>query len=230
MNDQNTSQTANGGTEHILDLTSNIVVAFVSNSHMHLQKDDLSDLIKATFGTLTDLGGMKVEAAPAVAEAPVKKEPFTSIRKSVQPEYLVCLHDGTKVKMLKRYLMTNYQQTPEQYRTEFNLPADYPMVAPEYSNKRRELAKAIGLGTKGRVSKGAIEALAAVTETDPKVVAAEAAGKTAPAEGDANASKSDAAPAKRAPRRKKADAATGTAPKRRSRKAAEPAKADAAAA
>ena len=78
-------------------------------------------------------------------EAP-KLEPAVSIRASVKPDYLVCLEDGKKLKMLKRYLRTNYDMSPEEYRERWNLPADYPMVAPNYAEKRRELAKKIGLG------------------------------------------------------------------------------------
>ena len=79
-------------------------------------------------------------------EAP--PEPAVSIRASVKPDYIVCLEDGKKLKMLKRHLMTHYNMTPEDYRQRWNLPADYPMVAPNYAEKRRELAKKIGLGRK----------------------------------------------------------------------------------
>src|SRR3546814_4400820 len=80
----------------------------------------------------------------------VKQEPAVSIRASIKPDYIVCLEDGKKLKMLRRHLMTHYNMTPEDYRAKWNLPKDYPMVAPNYAEKRRALAKAIGLGTKGR--------------------------------------------------------------------------------
>jgi len=80
----------------------------------------------------------------------VKQEPAVSIRSSIKPDFIVCLEDGKKLKMLKRHLMTHYQMTPEQYRTKWNLPAEYPMVAPNYAEQRRTLAKKIGLGTKRR--------------------------------------------------------------------------------
>jgi predicted transcriptional regulator len=78
----------------------------------------------------------------------VKQEPAVSVRASIRPDYIVCLEDGKKLKMLKRHLMTHYQLTPDQYRAKWNLAADYPMVAPNYAEQRRSLAKKIGLGTK----------------------------------------------------------------------------------
>src|SRR5690606_13919951 len=92
-------------------------------------------------GALSGLG----QEAP---EAEQKPEPAVSIRSSVKPDYIVCLEDGKKLKMLKRHLMTHYNLTPDQYRQRWSLPADYPMVAPNYAEKRRELAKKIGLGRK----------------------------------------------------------------------------------
>jgi predicted transcriptional regulator len=84
-----------------------------------------------------------------VAEAPSEPlKPAVPVRKSVTPEYLVCLEDGKKLKMLKRHLMTHYNMTPEEYRAKWKLPTDYPMVAPNYAEQRRTLAKKIGLGTK----------------------------------------------------------------------------------
>lgn len=214
MNDM-TTQTADAGNSNILDMTTSIVVAFVSNSHVHVSKDDLSGLITTTFQTLNGLGG--AAAAPeAAAEAPAKQEPAVSIRASVKPDYLVCLEDGAKVKMLKRYLMTNFNLTPEQYRAKWGLPSDYPMVSPNYSAKRRDLAKAIGLGTKGRAANKAIETLAEVTETDPKIVAAEAKGETPKAEASAEAPKA------RRGGRKPAAAKAEPAPKRRTRAKSQP--------
>ena len=89
-----------------------------------------------------------IEDIPAEPEA--KQEPAVSIRASVKPDYLVCLEDGKKLQMLRRHLMTHYGMTPDDYRAKWNLPKDYPMVAPNYTEKRRALAKEIGLGTKGR--------------------------------------------------------------------------------
>ena len=137
--------------ETLITLTSDIVAAHVSNNSVAV--GDLPALISNVYGALAGLG----QAAP-VAEAP--PEPAVSIRSSVKPDHIVCLEDGKKLKMLKRHLMTHYNLTPEQYRARWNLPADYPMVAPNYAEKRRELAKKIGLGRRpgarrGRPSKAA---------------------------------------------------------------------------
>jgi predicted transcriptional regulator len=127
--------------ETLITLTADIVAAHVSNNSVAVS--DLPVLIANVHGALAGLGG----AAP-VPE--VKQEPAVSVRASIKPDYIVCLEDGKKLKMLKRHLMTHYQLTPEQYRAKWNLPADYPMVAPNYAEQRRTLAKKIGLGTKRR--------------------------------------------------------------------------------
>jgi predicted transcriptional regulator len=128
-------------TETLITLTADIVSAHVSNNSVAVS--DLPTLIQNVHSALTGLG----QAVPAPE---VKLEPAVSIRSSVKPDYVVCLEDGKKLKMLKRHLMTHYQMTPEQYRAKWNLPADYPMVAPNYAEQRRTLAKKIGLGTKRR--------------------------------------------------------------------------------
>jgi predicted transcriptional regulator len=128
-------------TETLITLTADIVSAHVSNNSVAVS--DLSTLIQNVHDALAGLG------EPA-AEPVAKQEPAVSVRASVKPDYIVCLEDGKKLKMLKRHLMTHYQMTPEQYRTKWNLPADYPMVAPNYAEQRRSLAKKIGLGTKPR--------------------------------------------------------------------------------
>lgn len=127
--------------ETLVTLTADIVAAHVSNNSVAVS--DLPVLIANVHGALTGLGG------PAPTPE-VKQEPAVSVRSSIKPDYIVCLEDGKKLKMLKRHLMTHYQMTPEQYRTKWNLPADYPMVAPSYAEQRRSLAKKIGLGTKRR--------------------------------------------------------------------------------
>lgn len=127
--------------ETLITLTADIVAAHVSNNSVAVS--DLPVLIANVHGALAGLGG----TAP-VPE--VKQEPAVSVRSSIKPDYIVCLEDGKKLKMLKRHLMTHYQMTPEQYRAKWNLPADYPMVAPNYAEQRRTLAKKIGLGTKRR--------------------------------------------------------------------------------
>lgn len=125
--------------ETLITLASDIVAAHVSNNSVAVE--ELPALITNVYGALAGLG----QAAPAPEPAP---EPAVSIRTSIKPDYIVCLEDGKKLKMLKRHLMTHYGLTPDQYRQRWNLPADYPMVAPNYAEKRRELAKKIGLGRK----------------------------------------------------------------------------------
>lgn len=129
----------NDQNENLVALTADIVSAHVSNNSVAVS--DLPALIANVHGALTGLG------APAVVEIE-KQEPAVSIRASVKPDFIVCLEDGKKLKMLKRHLMTAYQMTPEQYRAKWNLPADYPMVAPNYAEQRRALAHKIGLGRK----------------------------------------------------------------------------------
>lgn len=132
--------------ETLITLTSDIVAAHVSNNSVAV--DEVPALISKVYGALAGLGQA---AAPAPAE---ELKPAVSIRASVKPDYIVCLEDGVKLKMLKRHLMTHYNMTPEQYRARWNLPADYPMVAPAYAEKRRELAKKIGLGRKPGQKRG----------------------------------------------------------------------------
>jgi predicted transcriptional regulator len=125
--------------ETLITLTSDIVAAHVSNNDVAVES--VPDLITQVYGALAGLGNdVQPEEAPP--------EPAVSIRASIKPDYIVCLEDGKKLKMLKRYLRTNFNMTPEEYRARWNLPADYPMVAPNYAEKRRDLAKKIGLGRK----------------------------------------------------------------------------------
>ncbi len=125
--------------ETLITLTSDIVAAHVSNNDVAVA--DLPGLITNVYGALANLG-----ETPVVEEA--KPQPAVAIRNSIKPDYIVCLEDGKKLKMLKRYLRTNFDMTPEEYRARWGLAADYPMVAPNYAEKRRDLAKKIGLGRK----------------------------------------------------------------------------------
>jgi predicted transcriptional regulator len=129
----------NDTNETLITLTSDIVAAHVSNNSVSV--DDLPLLITNVYGALSGLG----QPVAVVEKLP---EPAVSIRASVKPDHIVCLEDGKKLKMLKRHLMTHYNLTPDQYRQRWSLPADYPMVAPSYAEKRRDLAKKIGLGRK----------------------------------------------------------------------------------
>lgn len=125
--------------ETLIALTSDIVSAHVGNNVVAV--GDLPTLISNVYNALSEID------KPAAAAEPVL-EPAVSVRASVKHDYLVCLEDGKKLKMLKRHLATHYKMTPEQYRARWNLPADYPMVAPAYSEKRRDLAMTFGLGRK----------------------------------------------------------------------------------
>jgi len=131
--------TANGS--HI-ELTAEIVSAYVSNNTV--AASDIPALINQVHAALARVSGDGGEAA---AE-PLK--PAVSVKKSITPEHIVCLEDGKKFKSLKRHLRTQYNMTPEQYRDKWNLPADYPMVAPNYAAARSQLAKQMGLGQQRR--------------------------------------------------------------------------------
>ncbi len=134
MNDQDIDQS-------LITLTADIVGAHVSNNSVSLS--DLPLLIANVHGALSALG--TPNAAPEL-----RADPKVSIRASIKPDYIVCLEDGKQMKMLKRHLSTDHGMTPDEYRKKWGLNSDYPMVAPNYSEQRRTLAKSIGLGTKGR--------------------------------------------------------------------------------
>jgi len=127
--------------QDLLGLTAEIVSAHVSNNPVSIS--DLPALIQEVYRTLSSVG--------QPIAAPVEKpQPAVPIKKSITPEYLICLEDGRKLKMLKRHLKTAFNLTPDQYREKWGLGADYPMVAPNYTKHRSSLAKRIGLGTKPR--------------------------------------------------------------------------------
>ena len=131
----------------ITSLTARIVAAYVS--HHQLPVSELPRLIQSVRDSLQRL------TAPA-EEAPAKEElrPAVAIKKSVTPDYIVCLEDGKKLKMLKRHLMSSYGITPDEYRAKWGLPSDYPMVAPNYAKARSDLALQLGLGKGGAGRKG----------------------------------------------------------------------------
>ena len=122
-----------------IELAAEIVAAFVANNSLPIS--ELPALIHSVHAALTGVASGSANAAPPVE----KKEPAVSIRKSITPDYLVCLDDGRKFKSLRRHL-AGLGMTPEQYRAKWKLPNDYPMVAPNYAAQRSELAKKIGLG------------------------------------------------------------------------------------
>jgi predicted transcriptional regulator len=124
--------------EEILRMTAEVVSAYLSNNV--LPAAQISEVIQAVHGSLNALGSRQNELA---AEPP---RPAVPVKKSVTPDYIVCLEDGKKLKMLKRHLRSTYNMTPDEYRTKWGLPSDYPMVAPNYAKQRSEFAKKIGLG------------------------------------------------------------------------------------
>ena len=124
----------------LLELTTEIVAAHVSNNTLPV--NDLPQLIQEVYKTLANVGNSQLSVE--------RLQPAISVKKSISPDYIVCLEDGKKLKMLKRHLKTAYNMTPEQYREKWGLPRDYPMVAPNYAKHRSSLAKKIGLGTKPR--------------------------------------------------------------------------------
>lgn len=130
----------------LLALTTEIVSSHVSNNTV--SQHDMSGLIEQVFRTLSGLG-----TGGTAAVSGDRPMPAIPIKKSVTPDYIVCLEDGKKLKMLKRHLKTAYDMTPEEYRERWGLPADYPMVAPNYAKQRSRLAKDIGLGTTGKTKK-----------------------------------------------------------------------------
>jgi predicted transcriptional regulator len=124
--------------DDILKLATEIVAAYVSNNP--IPASELPAMIKSVHSTLGGLGGV------AQSEIQTSQKPAVPVKRSVNPDYIICLEDGKKLKMLKRYLRSNYNMTPEEYRAKWGLPADYPMVAPNYAAQRSEFAKKIGLG------------------------------------------------------------------------------------
>lgn len=141
MSDDNNSDIKS---REVLELTSEIVAAHVSNNSVAMT--ELPNLIEQVYKTLANVG----KDTEAQSERPT---PAVAIRKSVTPDFIICLEDGKKLKMLKRHLKTAYNMTPDEYRERWGLPSDYPMVAPNYAKQRSSLAKAIGLGTRPRTKK-----------------------------------------------------------------------------
>jgi len=134
-----------GADDTLLTLTADIVAAHVSNNSVAV--NDLPNLIQNVHSALNGISQQSAAPEP-------RPEPRVPIRSSIKPDYIVCLEDGKRLKMLKRHLMTHYNLTPDQYRQKWGLAADYPMVAPNYAEQRRKLAKSIGLGTKRKRTRG----------------------------------------------------------------------------
>jgi predicted transcriptional regulator len=137
----------------LVRLTARVVAAYVK--HSFVPASGVPGVVESVFGAFAR------SVAPADDPAAEKPVPAVPINRSVRPDYIVCLEDGKKLKMLKRHLWTHYGMTPDEYRRKWDLPADYPMVAPDYAKQRSSLAKQIGLGRGGRRSGGPDEAEAA---------------------------------------------------------------------
>jgi predicted transcriptional regulator len=133
----------------LLRMTAEVVAAFVRNNS--ISTGDLPTVIGTVHKTLAGLDG---EHSPEMEP----QKPAVPVRRSVTPDYIVCLEDGKKLKMLKRHLRTTYDMTPDQYRAKWHLAPDYPMVAPSYAKRRSDFAKKIGLGHKARGRSGASSA------------------------------------------------------------------------
>jgi predicted transcriptional regulator len=148
ISEEQMTEEQNINRSEILALTTEIVAAHIANNAV--VPDDVPQLIQSVFDKLSALAGAEDTTA-------VELTPAVPIRRSVSDDYIICLEDGKKLKMLKRHLMTAYGMTPEEYRAKWGLKPDYPMVAPNYSRTRQELAKKIGLGRKPAVAAPAPE-------------------------------------------------------------------------
>lgn len=126
--------------EDVLRMAVDVVAAYLSNNQV--SSTQIPEVINSVFTSLNDL------EAPEPDNMMEPQKPAVSVRKSVTPDYIICLEDGKKLKMLKRHLQTTYKMTPDEYRAKWALPSDYPMVAPNYAKQRSEFAKQIGLGRK----------------------------------------------------------------------------------
>jgi len=129
--------------DELLRLTSNIVASYVSNNK--LSTEQVPEVVRTVNATLRKIEQSEIGAENKTAE------PAVPISRSITPDYIICLEDGRKLKMLKRHLRTTYGMTPSEYRVRWDLPADYPMVAPNYAKRRSEFAKKIGLGKKPKI-------------------------------------------------------------------------------
>jgi predicted transcriptional regulator len=147
-----------------ISATAEIVSSYLLNHKADM--DALEVIIERVYGKLKSLDVFADESVSGTSQAAA-----VDIAASVTPDYIVCLEDGKKLKMLKRYLKTNYNMTPEEYRKRWNLPVSYPMVAPNYAKKRSKLAKEIGLGKKGTAARSAAPAEAKAEVRQPRTLA-----------------------------------------------------------
>lgn len=127
--------------EELMRMTTDIVASFLT--HNSVPAESVPEMIKSVHATMKEIAGGEAKPEP-------KAKPAVPVSKSVTDDYIVCLEDGKKLKMLKRYLRSQYDMSPDDYRRKWGLASDYPMVAPNYSKRRSEFAKEIGLGRGGR--------------------------------------------------------------------------------
>jgi len=165
----------------LISLTADIVSAHVSNNIV--SPVDVPSLINGVHGALSGLG----KEPQAFGE---ELKPAVSVRSSIKPDYLICLEDGKKLKMLKRYLRTNYNLSPQEYRAKWSLPLDYPMVSPSYAAQRHEMAKRIGLGRKPAEHQLKSVKAAPKARASTKALAAKSTAKSASAKSAAEAPQS----------------------------------------
>lgn len=123
--------------EELLRMTTDVVASYLS--HNSMPADNVPELIRSVHTTMKEVSGIELKQE-------AKSKPAVPVAKSISDDYIICLEDGKKLKMLKRYLRSQYNMSPDDYRRKWNLPSDYPMVAPAYSRKRSQFAKDIGLG------------------------------------------------------------------------------------
>jgi predicted transcriptional regulator len=135
------NEASNPSRDDLLRMTTQVVSAYVGNNQ--IPEGQISDVIQSVYGSLDGLGN-------GAGAAPTEQKPAVAIKRSITPDHIICLEDGKKLKMLKRYLRTAYNLSPEEYRQKWGLPADYPMVAPNYAKQRSAFAKQIGLGKRKR--------------------------------------------------------------------------------
>ena len=172
-----TTPTEQTDTSDLVTLSADVVSAYVSNNLV--PADELPKLISEIYSALIALN------APSVAASEPKPEPAVPVRKSITPDFIVCLEDGKKFKSLKRHLQAHYGLTPAEYRQKWGLPADYPMVAPNYAATRSALARASGLGqvrgARGVEAAPAVETVAPAPEASPKRASRKSKAESAPA-------------------------------------------------
>jgi predicted transcriptional regulator len=137
MSENSLKMPSDGKNTDLLELTAKVVANHLSNNNVDAK--DIPGLIRQVYKTMEQLNSSNASLSPSV-------RPAVPIKDSIKPDYIVCLEDGKRLKMLKRYLRTKYQLSPEDYKKRWGLPPDYPLVAPNYALKRQELAKSIGLG------------------------------------------------------------------------------------